>query len=439
MTVVTGDCREVLAGMAAGSVQLVVTSPPYHGLRAYDCPTAVWGGGDRSTCPDGDHAWGSEWMSCGPVQAQGATSQRLGRANVVDQAMPGRSHGAWCSRCGAWRGELGRERSVDCLGWARGELPKSCQQACFICHPRECFAAVRRVLRDDGLCFVNIGDGYGGTKSQQLVPERFRLAMAADGWIARQRIEWVKKSPMPESVRDRWTNATEPVLMFAKSPRYYADMFAIREESTPGSIARWEGAGPAAPPVKYAGKARCRASSMPSDRTPNGRNPRNYLLLSSEPTRADAEGDAHYAAFPTALVKPLILMGTSEKGACPDCGAAWERIVTRSGGTTGVGWHNHDGDAERGHRAGTAAARGAADFRIETTGWRPRCDGGQPPSANAPCRVLDPFGGTGTVALVADRLGRDGISVEIKPQYARMSDRRLRNDAPLFAASEAAP
>jgi len=100
------------------------------------------------------------------------------------------------------------------------------------------FREVRRVLRDDGTLWLNLGDSYGHNKNKLLIPARVALAMQDDGWILRQDNVWFKKRPMPESVRDRSTCAHEFVFHFAKSGSYYYDSQAVRTPLAESSVSR---------------------------------------------------------------------------------------------------------------------------------------------------------------------------------------------------------
>ena len=129
-------------------------------------------------------------------------------------------------------------------------------------------------------------------------------------------------------------------------------------------------------------------------------------------------------------MRPLILAGTSERGCCPQCGKCWERVVERNGKTPREkgkegGWspsREHDGVPKQG--LDFAGHHGDYKPSLATTGWRPgcACDAGEP----VPCLVLDPFGGAGTVGLVAQALKRRYILCEIKQEYADMAAIRLR-------------
>jgi len=163
---------------------------------------------------------------------------------------------------------------------------------------------------------------------------------------------------------------------------------------------------------------------------PNGRNKRSVWEIATAPF-----SEAHFATFPPALIEPCIKAGTSEKGCCAKCGAPWVRKTEVNRRDTRPNIESKFGGLETDLRSsGTGnVAFGLArrtEATVTTVGWSPSC------SCNAevvPCTILDPFGGAGTTGLVADRLGRNAIMIELNPQYAAMAERRLRNDAPLFA------
>lgn len=322
------------------------------------------------------------------------------------------------------------------------------------------FREVRRVLRSDGTLWLNYGDAYAGggrggnpddspfrkqatnagslidpvplsatglkPKDLLMMPERLALALQADGWWVRARIIWAKPNPMPESVTDRPTKSHEHIWLLSKSPRYFYDAEAIRESDSgqdhPRNVLhKPEPSGGIMSP--HAGIRRAEG------RIGEGRNARDVWTIATAPF-----SEAHFATFPPALVERCILAGTSEKGCCAECGANWVREVRRSGGTTGKSWHDHSADAQRGNSRidhGSLATAGDQPYRVETTGWHHSCTCN---SEVVPCTVLDPFGGSGTTGLVADRLQRNAILIEINPQYAEMARRRIERDAGLFAS-----
>ena len=154
--------------------------------------------------------------------------------------------------------------------------------------------------------------------------------------------------------------------------------------------------------------------------------------------------EAHFATFPPALVEPCIKAGTSERGVCGECGAPWVREVKSRG------WQEWRRTGRGASQVGEMTAMECATTtgsptcaiakRVEkTTGWSPTCDHDACYDVSypiIPATVLDPFGGSGTVGLVADRLQRSAILIEISPEYAEMARRRIDDDAPLLAAAE---
>lgn len=328
----------------------------------------------------------------------------------------------------------------------------------FLARLVEVFRAVRRVLREDGTLWLNIGDSYSGStmtggntginqqggesgfklkrqfdrpqmqtglknKDLCLIPWRLALALQADGWYLRSVICWHKRSPMPESCRDRPTSAWEPIFLLAKSERYYYDAEAVKEKSVSTG-------GAAFGKVSAEDEARAAGQGVRRYERPDyreiGRNMRNVWTLSSEPYKG-----AHFATFPTEIPRRAILAGTSERGCCPACGAGWVRKTEA--------WYENPGNrstngAKSIERQNMPIDGAGFDVRLErrsrTIGWEPgcACDAGEP----VPCVVLDPFLGSGTTVAVARELGRHGVGCELNPQYAEMARERIaRAERPL--------
>lgn len=360
--ILTGDCRNVLPTLPENSVQCVVTSPPYFGLRDYG--TAQWDGGN----PDCDHKQGRS----GAGRADGKVDER-GQRNRDGVG----SMGGDCRKCGAIRidRQIGLEPTVDA----------------YVAELVAVFREVRRVLRDDGTCWINLGDSYAtnggahtnGSSDGELgraldagrprvvppslkpkdligVPWRVAFALQADGWYLRQDIIWSKPNPMPESVTDRCTKSHEYLFLLTKSARYFYDAAAIREPNTEGTLSRL-----ASGPVQaFAEKSKNRALRKDSNddpfTDPNGRNKRSVWTIATQPY-----SDAHFATYPEALVEPCILAGSRE------------------------------GDT-----------------------------------------ILDPFGGSGTTGRVATRLNRRAILIELNPEYIAMIERRTAQRGLDFAGME---
>ncbi len=344
MRIITGNCLDVLPTLPEVSVQCCITSPPYWGLRDYG--TATWDGGNAEC----DHRLDTRH------QAQGTTSQRAGRANIEEQR--NENFRDACGKCGARRvdQQLGLERA-----------PEE-----YVANLVAVFREVRRVLRDDGTLWCNLGDTYftqphgrngsqanrqrslTGLKHKDLVgiPWRVARALQADGWYLRSDIIWHKPNPMPESVRDRPTKAHEYIFLLSKSERYYYDAEAVREPDSGQDHRRTVINGQASLEPSGGLLGPHRGIRTSEGRNGQGRNRRSVWTIPTEPSP-----EAHFATFPRALVTPCVLAGS------------------RPGDT-----------------------------------------------------VLDPFGGAGTVGLVAKELNRDAIVIELKLEYVAMAERRCRQE-----------
>lgn len=443
-----GDVLDRLRELSDESVHCVMTSPPYWGLRDYG--TDKWAGGDPE---------------CQHVHAPGAATGNKGAVTTVPM------RGRVCSLCGAVREDrqLGCEERLDCLGWATGN---PCGE-CYICRMVAVFREVRRVLRKDGTCWVNMGDAYcsgtnaprkatttegqdvpaswgdrcqspriaadGWLKPKDLcgAPWRLALAMQADGWWLRADCVWGKPNAMPSSVTDRPTTSHEYVFLFSRSSRYYYDDVAVREPSPPSTTTpgrnsranvdrdREHATRQKRKPEQVGGtngQAVRHANPGTADRE-CGHNLRSVWWIATQPYRG-----AHFATFPEALVQIPILAGTSEYGCCAECGAPWERVVEKEP----VGdWNaRREERAEVGHNS-NAGKKGEDFYRDwtppQTTGWQPPCGCG---AEAVPCTVLDPFAGSGTTLAVAIRLGRSAIGVELNPEYVKQAHKRIRRETP---------
>jgi DNA modification methylase len=217
-----------------------------------------------------------------------------------------------------------------------------------------------------------------------------------------------KPNPMPESVTDRPTKSHEYVFLLAKRERYFYDTDSIREPPTGRTD-----------PMRFWKKGmdgQAKGNRNGAERVMQkdgsiGRNRRTVWEIATQPTP-----EAHFATFPEALVEPCIKAGTSERGCCPECGAPWRRSTSSQ--SSGSGDHR----AVPGQNKPFTIPRG--DYLRSTTGWAPsctcRCE------ETVPCVVLDPFGGSGTVAKVARDLGRSSVMIELNPAYVGIMKKRLR-------------
>jgi len=274
------------------------------------------------------------------------------------------------------------------------------------------------------------------------MPWRLALAMQDDGWILRSEITWIKKSPMPESVLDRPTNATEKVFLMAKEGNYYYDSFAVREKQTGNAHPRGDGITPKTAPESdrlVKAKESFHSSTSHWAESPDGqRNMRNYWILGTEPYPGE-----HYAVFPTGLPRRCILAGTSAKGVCPRCLAPWERLTEKP---PLVHHSDYDGKYADQDNRGKNLQRALKTARAIggdhdnpfpnaiTIGWQPTCEcaNGLGPFQPIPATVLDPFAGVCTTSVAALELGRSSIAIELSEQYCQEGRERLAGVTPGF-------
>jgi site-specific DNA-methyltransferase (adenine-specific) len=345
------------------------------------------------------------------------------------------------------------------------------------------FAEVRRVLRKDGTLWLNVGDAYAGQgggsdghhgglrrwrdggrttskpglarKQRLFLPHRLVMALQASGWWARDELVWHKRCPMPESARDRSTMAHEFVFLLSKRPSYFFDQEAWKEPVNgtahprgDGRVPRGLGTGPGGHrELRGRYEPKTQSAGMAFGGMVTHRNRRSVWTLGPEPFAG-----AHFATFPTALVDPMVLAGTSEGGACGACGAPRRRLVRKGaaqlehrracGGDANGEYH---GAATKDFAAAGAENASVVKARIlagmcerHTVGWartcKPTCAGGDV----VPCVVLDPFAGAGTTGVVSVRRGRSFVGIELSPEYAAMARRRINAEAPLFVQARAA-
>lgn len=374
-----------------GSVDLIVTSPPYFGLRSYT--------------DNGQHYAGQ----------------------IGSEATPG--------------------EFLDALIAATAEMV--------------------RVLKPSGSIFVNLGDKYSGngrsgapsssstlrgnghvgggpkkqtgagrvpafrptlqtdvpTKSLMGLPWRYAIRAVDElGLILRAEIIWSKPNGLPESVTDRVRRSHEQWFHFTREPRYYSSVDAIREGYQPSTdVSR--------------GVLR---DSRPAGHEPNplGKLPGSVWSVPTQPLTVPTDlGVDHFAAFPMEWPRRII-QGWSPNGICTGCGEGLRPIVTRATANRhNNGRHGPTGlTPDNNHGKGASTLDIVPDYRI--TGESCSC-----PDAHAPTRpaiVLDPFGGTGTVAMVADALGRHGISVDMSGDYCRLARWRTSDPGERAKAAQVA-
>lgn len=382
-----------------------------------------------------------------------------------------------CRQCGARRidAQLGLEPTPEAYADALVEV----------------FREVRRVLRDDGVVWLNLGDSYcgggnyrgtdeatltdkqrsnrgangqlaigrttappalrvTGLKSKDLVgiPWRVAFALQADGWYLRSDVIWAKPNPMPESVTDRPTKAHEYVFLLTKAGQYYYDVDAIREPLVSGLHAPGN-RGDDAHATERNKFANGRSGHLlEPDRVwgvEAGANARSVWAITTEASPLN-----HFAVMPRALARRCILAGTSAWGQCPTCGAPWSRVVARGepdrahqiacgakadGTYAGTSRKDYDGVGVQDPSAVKARILAGMDQK-QTVGWEPSCD--CPEAEPIPQTVLDPFAGVATTGVVALEEGRSFIGIELSPKYYALGEERLRMVSPLLATSASA-
>ena len=186
----------------------------------------------------------------------------------------------------------------------------------------EVFREVRRVLRDDGTFWINLGDSYKRDKQLRGMPWRVAFALQADGWCLRQDIIWHKPTPMPESVQDRCTKAHEYIFLLSKNSSYYYDNDVIKDEAVgldPGNVNKHKGSGERFGRTKF---------GIDAIGAVTHRNKRSVWTVPTKPNP-----DAHFATYPPELIRPCIMAG------CPEGGTVLDPFA--GSGTTGqVAAHN---------------------------------------------------------------------------------------------------
>lgn len=383
--ILEGDCRAILKAMTDESVNCVVTSPPYWGLRDYG----------------------------------------------VD-------------------GQLGLEKSL-------GE---------HITTMVDVFREVRRVLRQDGSLWLNYGDCYATTpngrsaadtkaaggddrtfrdkpfstiggflkpKDLCMIPNRLAIALQEDGWFVRSEIIWAKPNPMPESIKDRPATSHEKIWLLTKAPRYFYDADAVRMPAAESSEARWSQD----------------LEHQEGSHRANGGQKTNGTMKAVGGSRRKQDQTAAAAAA----------AGGSSGRRMAGFNDRWDAKQRANENANGFRGGSYVG-GQPGPRTATGNVPGTGDrnlrnyepapvevWQMATQPFSEAHFATFPPELAERCikagcpeggTVLDPFGGAGTTGLVADRLRRNAILIELNPQYAAMARRRIERDAGMFAQIEGA-
>jgi DNA modification methylase len=317
----------------------------------------------------------------------------------------------------------------------------------------------KRVLRDDGTMWVNLGDSYSGsgkagnnpeyqerhtefgkpsthrqrfgiptnscdipTKSLCLIPYRFAIKMVDRGWILRNVIIWHKPNSMPSSVKDRFSVDFEYVFFFVKSRKYWFEQqydgyaeSTLSDKRDPLDAPRKERGYPGQP--QHGGHLLCDSKKGP------GRNRRCVWTIPTQPYP-----ESHFATFPEALIEPMIKAGCP-KEICIKCGKAREAVYE---GTSKEAFNIRVRDVKEGrikHTDRVASQEEIENYKEGVThaGEGKKLKGYTDCGCNAGFRpgiILDPFCGSGTTMRVAEKLNRVGIGFDLA--YGDLQDKRMR-------------
>lgn len=335
----------------------------------------------------------------------------------------------------------------------------------------EVFRGVKRVLRDDGVLWLNVGDSYasawaiggqngrgigagslengkrdarpnrlvGGLKEKDLIgiPWLVASALREDGWYLRARCPWIKRNGMPESTDDRPTTVVEDIFLLSKSADYfydseatrmpYSDSYANDPRHQTGSTEENEKSGYEDSLAQNPKKLH-RLFDKPKSAGSMRRSTSWFFeswqgLISNERgeplafmVNTASFGGAHFATFPKRLVIPMIQAGTSEKGCCAQCGAAWVREIDR----TPMKIDRSERSPFDGHST-RMSGHMVSPSEVITKGWKPTCECC---ADLVPCVVLDPFGGSGTVGEVAKDMNRSAILIDLNDGYKPLLESR---------------
>lgn len=284
----------------------------------------------------------------------------------------------------------------------------------------EVFREVKRVLRDDGTVWLNLGDTFLPNKQLGCIPFKVAIALQQDGWILRQDIIWHKPNPMPESVTDRCTKAHEYIFLLSKSPKYYFDNEAIKEDAKQTIKSNRVGKKRR---VDYRPLGTIKDVVTGSDKTTvrtNKRNKRSVWTVTTKPFKG-----AHFATFPKDLIEPCVLAGCPDK-VCVDCNEPYVRQVESKRlrrnelpkddpryrpNTYEGSYKDINGKADAGYTE-------TKDLGLEK---QCQCKSNETKSGT----VLDPFGGSGTTAQVANGHNRDAILIELNEEYIEIAKQRI--------------
>ncbi len=392
------NCREGLNNLPDKSIDVVVTSPPYYGLRNYgDEAVTIWGG--DSKCK---HEWIESKIKVDNLRYRVGHNSTVGNHKNKKIYTNDEVEEASCVRCGAWKGQLGLEPTPQM----------------YISHIVDVCMEIYRVLKDEGSFYLNIGDSYYSHRNsvnvmkgekylqpKQLlgIPFRVMIELQNRGFILRNIIIWQKPNSIPNSVKDRRSTTWEPIFHFVKTDKYDFDLDTIRIPH------KGTGGGPG-----FRAKAIEQNRNYNQREHPLGKNPGDILTI---PTKSSHE--SHYAVFPEAFITELLKPHASK--VCKKCGLPKKKItdVLENVITENLKKYNY-------HLAQIPS--GVKRRIIKKMGQLERVVGYEECDCGVGYRkkiVLDTFAGRGTVGKVAKKLGMDYILFDINPKNVEIAKRYI--------------
>jgi len=424
--ILQGDALAQLKTLPEKSINMVMTSPPYWALRDYGVDVETIWDGDKDC--EHDFKIKERQLHSGKVGINGTVQASVDKEGGFKTDW--KTKDGFCKKCGAWKGQMGLEPTFDL----------------YIKHLCDIFDEVKRVLRDDGTCWVNLGDSYAGnmgkkngwtdnkavknsiekgvtlTKKTKIIhqlsqkclvgiPMRFAIEMINRGWILRNVIIWHKPNCMPSSVKDRFTVDFEYIFFFSKKKKYYFETQyePLAERSLKDN--RLDKGG-----FEYHGKREgvkgiqnrmCGINSK-------GRNKRTVWRICPQPFK-----ESHFAVFPEELCETPIKSGCPEF-ICEKCGNPKKHIIKKEV------IHNRENKRSDANVRPDNFQRPPNDWEpreILKDYWKPTCNCNVGFTGGI---VLDPFFGAGTTGLVALKQGKKFIGMELNPEYIEIAEKRLK-------------
>ena len=415
-----GNALDVLKTFPEKSVSMAITSPPYWGLRDYQSEDTVW---------DDENLVGHEHdFSVVAPPRRNRNVEDVKNSTTIQAGNTGSQHDlretVYCAGCSAWKGSLGLEPTHDL----------------FIKHLCDIFDETKRVLKDEGTLWVNLGDSYGAgtgdfSKSLVGIPFRFATEMLERGWTLRNTIIWHKRNCMPSSIRDRFTVDFEYVFFFSKNKKYFFNQQFEPHTSGDENTKRVFKVGTKGhsqlikKEIAHGKRSEKEDEDIIMKYGEHGRNKRAVWTVNTK-----AFTEAHFATFPEDLITTPILAGCPEF-ICKKCGTKRKKeykVVGQSmdwikdsvGDTT----LDYKGTETKDYKSALANEPSKAKKSIlksmsevkESYYTDCGCNAGFDSGI-----VLDMFMGSGTTAVVALKNNRNYVGIEMSKEYMKIADKRI--------------